>query len=51
MEKKNDFATNDWQGTHIFVFLVDFVQFISGTNFVRGSSFSGLSAVDGRKIV
>ena len=37
---------------HTFSFiLVNFVQFMPGTNFVRGSPFSGLSAGDGRKIV
>ena len=27
---------NDWQEKHVFVYLVDFVQYLPWTNFVRG---------------
>jgi len=29
--------TNDWQEKHIFVYLVDFVQFLLGASFVGGA--------------
>ena len=34
--KNNGFTTNDWQEKHVFVYLVDFVEYLPGTNFVRG---------------
>ena len=36
-EKNNGFAGNDRQETRIFVYLVDFVQFLPGANFAGGA--------------
>ena len=36
--KNNGFTTNDWQEKkHVFVYLVDFVQCLHGTNFARSA--------------
>ena len=35
--KNNGFTTNDWQETHVFIYFVAFVQFLTRTIFVCGA--------------
>ena len=51
---KNGFTTNDWQEKHILVYLVNFVQFLHGINFVQGAFedfLSGTKFVKSRQTI